>query len=272
MVPSEFKPVPAMFRKGTENEIAPGGMALAESTKIRGGATVKNIAGRSTRKMQMSRFVMGLSAVAGIFLITLLFSKTSRTIGSYGLGAVIVAFAGFVVAIKHLEKFGLEKAKRSKDAERGAEAEEAVGAILDNLPEGNFVIHDFDSGRGNIDHILIGPQGIFTMETKSHTGKVSFDGEKLLRNGRPFEKDFLKQAWAQCYLVREVLAKWGIANPLPEPVILFTRAFVQVRGKARGIEIVSIDYFPKYLDRLPDKISIPEAGRIYNRIRAATRK
>ena len=157
------------------------------------------------------------------------FSKSSKAIGSYGLGISIAAFVIAVAAMKYLEKYGLDKAKRSKDAERGAEAEEAVGAILDNLPEGNFVIHDFDSGKGNIDHILIGPKGIFTLETKSHTGKVSFDGEKLLRNGRPFEKDFLKRAWAQCYLVREILAKWGITTPLPEPVILFTKASIEVR-------------------------------------------
>jgi hypothetical protein len=213
---------------------------------------------------------MGISAVAGIFLITILFSKSSKTIGSFGIGALIVAFAGFVAAIKYLEKYGLEKAKRSKDAERGAEAEEAVGTILENLPEGNFVINDFNSGKGNIDHILIGPKGIFTLETKSHAGKVSFDGEKLLRNGKPFEKDFFKQAWAQCYLVREILAKWGIISPLPEPVILFTNAFIEVRGKAKGIEIIGIKYFPKFLDRIPEKISTPEAGRIYNRIKASS--
>jgi hypothetical protein len=72
-------------------------------------------------------------------------------------------------------------------------------------------------------------------------------------------------------LVREILAKWGITTPLPEPLILFTKAFIEVRGKAKGIEILGINYFPKYLERFPDKISIPEAGRIYNRIKAATR-
>jgi hypothetical protein len=126
-------------------------------------------------------------------------------------------------------------------------------------------------GKGNIDHILICPKGIFTLETKSHTGKVSFDGEMLLRNGRPFEKDFLKQAWAQCYLVREILAKWGITSPLPDPVILFTKAFIEIRGKTKGIEIVGIKYFPKFLERFPEKISTPEAGRIYNRIKAASK-
>ena len=221
--------------------------------------------------MQMSRLFAGIAAMAVVFLITILFSKNSKTIGSYGLGASVFVFVVVFAAIKYLEKNGLEKAKRSKDAERGAEAEEAVGAILDNLPEGNFVIHDFDSGKGNIDHILICSKGIFTLETKSHAGKISFDGEKLLRNGRPLEKDFLKQAWAQCYLVREILAKWGITTPLPEPVILFTNAFIEVRGKAKGIDIIGIKYFSKFLERLPDKIPTPAAGTIYNRINAASK-
>jgi hypothetical protein len=246
-------------------------MSLANSTVNRVGATVKNKAGSSTRKMQKSRFIDGMAVIAGIFLITFLFSQYSKSIGSYGKGTLFVVFVGFVAAIKYLERYGNEKAKRFKDAKRGAEAEEAVGALLDNLPEGNFIIHDFNSGKGNIDHILIGSKGIFTLETKSHAGKVSFDGEKLLRNGKPFEKDFLKQAWAQCYLIRGILANWGITNPLPEPVILFTKAFIEVRGKTKGIEITGIKHFPKYLEQLPGKISTPEAGRIYNRIKAASK-
>ena len=230
---------------------------MSKLTKFQAGATVKNKAGRSTRKMQMSRLLAGIAAMAVVFLITLLFSKNSKTIGSYGLGASVFVFVVVVAAIKYLEKYGLDKAKRSKDAERGAEAEEAVGAILGNLPEGNFVINDFNSGKGNIDHILIGPKGIFTLETKSHTGKVSFDGKKLLRNGRPFEKDFLKQTWAQWYLVREILAKWGITTPLSEPVILFTNAFIEVRGKAKGIDIVGIKYFRNFSNGFPTRYRPP---------------
>lgn len=224
---------------------------MQESTGIRAGATVNNTAGSSTQRMQKSRYIMGL-------------------IASYGLGALAIVSIGVFGAVKYLERFALEKARRGKDAERGAEAEEAVGAILDNLPAGNFIIHDFNSGKGNIDHILMCPKGIFTLETKSHAGKVSFDGKKLLRNGRKFEKDFLNQAWAQCYLVKAILARRGITNLQPEPIILFTKAFVQVRGKATGIHILGINDFPKFLERLPDTISVPEAGRIYDRIKAAS--
>lgn len=235
-------------------------------------ATVKNKAGSSTRKMQKSRFMLGMCAVAGIFLISLLFSKYSKAIAAYGFVASAVVFVGVVIAIKRLEKYGNEKAKRMKDAERGAIAEETVGDILDKLPEGNFIVHDFDSGKGNIDHILISPKGILTIETKSHAGKVSFNGEHLVRNGKPFEKDFLKQARAQCNLVKYILAKWGITTPLPEPVILFTRAFIEARGKAKGIEIISSKYLSSFLERQTDKISVPEAGRIYNRIKAASKE
>ena len=34
------------------------------------------------------------------------------------------------------------------------------------------MIHDASLGHGNVDHILIGPPGVFTIETKSHPGPI----------------------------------------------------------------------------------------------------
>src|SRR5262245_42790688 len=51
----------------------------------------------------------------------------------------------------------------------GATGEEHVGALLGQLSHSGWrVIHDASLGRGNVDHILIGPGGVFTVETKSH--------------------------------------------------------------------------------------------------------
>lgn len=59
---------------------------------------------------------------------------------------------------------------------QGAEGEEVVGRILEGLAaEGWHVIHDVSFGRGNIDHVVVGPGGIFTVETKSHRGKIFLD-------------------------------------------------------------------------------------------------
>src|SRR5437763_6573546 len=59
--------------------------------------------------------------------------------------------------------------------DRGASAEEQVGGLLEGLA-GWRVIHDASMGRGNVDHILIGPTGVFTVETKSHPGPVGVSG------------------------------------------------------------------------------------------------
>ncbi len=57
--------------------------------------------------------------------------------------------------------------------DRGASAEEHVGSLLAQLPADEWrVIHDASFGHGNIDHIAIGPAGVFAIETKSHPGPV----------------------------------------------------------------------------------------------------
>ncbi len=57
--------------------------------------------------------------------------------------------------------------------DRGAKGEEQVGSLLDGLEgKGWHAIHDASLGNGNVDHILIGPAGVFTVETKSNPGPV----------------------------------------------------------------------------------------------------
>jgi len=102
---------------------------------------------------------------------------------------------------------------------------------------------------------------------KSHRGTVTFDNGSLLRDGNPFEKDFVKQAWAECFAVRDILAKWEIKEPLAEPLIVFSNAFIKVRGKANGVAVINLKFLPSYLERFPDRLSTAEAGRVYNRLR-----
>jgi len=221
--------------------------------------------------MATSRLAAALSVLILMWLGIIVFTSNFRNIVSLGLPGTLIVGAGYYFGLKYLEKKANTAIDRAKHAEKGAGAEEKVGDFLASLPEGHFIINDFNSGRGNIDHVLICTKGIFTLETKSQGGEVTFDGEKLLQNGRPYPKDFISQAWAECYVVREILARWGITSPVAEPVILFSNAYVKVRGKAKGVEIISLKYLPKFLDRLQTRLTIPEAGRIYNRIKAASK-
>jgi hypothetical protein len=80
---------------------------------------------------------------------------------------------------------------------------------------------------------------------------VTNDGEKLLADGHPFEKDFIKQAWAQGYIIRDLLAEKGVCILRPQPVIVFTDADVQVKERVGRVQIIGIKDLHAFLEGLP---------------------
>jgi hypothetical protein len=136
--------------------------------------------------------------------------------------------------------------------DRGAQGEEQVGELLNELTGGGWrVIHDASLGRGNIDHILIGPPGVFTIETKSHPGPV--------RVGRVHGAT-LSQAQAQS---GALLRSTGLHA---EPLIVYSRAWVdRPLARRKGVRILPARMLVRYLKRRPGRLGrgeIEEAGEL----------
>lgn len=136
------------------------------------------------------------------------------------------------------EKYAGDKAR---EAERtwiaGGRAEEKVGAELEKLATHGYVFHDVAfPDLGNVDHVVLGEKGFFCVETKSHKGQVSSASGDLLLNGRPTEKDFIKQTWRGCYRLR------GILDADVTPLLLFTDAFVRGRLYVRGVRVLPLEW------------------------------
>lgn len=113
---------------------------------------------------------------------------------------------------------------------KGLRGERAVGRALEALTDPYRVLHDLETGRGNVDHVVIGPTGIFAIETKEWNGRFSSRGGRLLHNGRE-ERQVLRQATAGAAEVRRRLAAAGL-NVWVEAVVVSSRALVQ-NGKLR---------------------------------------
>lgn len=129
---------------------------------------------------------------------------------------------------------------------RGAAGEEAVGAILDEMQATGrwFAVHDVASGRGNVDHILVGPAGVFTVETKSHRGRVD-----------QVDRRMLNRAWAQKKWLEE-------ATGLPaQPLLVFSRAWVERPGRVeRGVRVLPARMLRRNLEERPTRFT-PEQVR-----------
>ena len=217
-------------------------------------------AGRNAREMAKQRYKKFLFYVALLLLIIIVLSSNLVNIAKLGLPAVIILLFIIKLIVERIEKKGLSIKKRAKDADRGAIAEEKVAEGLMNLPEGYQAFHDIAFDGFNIDHVVVGPGGIFLIETKSHSGKVDANGDILLLNGAPPTKNFLNQTWSQTYHLRDFLKKQTAKEWKVKPILCFTRAFVSVRQPVKGIIVVNIRYLVTYPRGVGKVTVIPVQG------------
>ena len=81
--------------------------------------------------------------------------------------------------------------RQSTEAWRiGAEGERLTGKALERLPSSYRVLHDLPmpGSRGNIDHVVAGPTGLFTVETKNYKNGVTIKQGRAFSNGRNLGK------------------------------------------------------------------------------------
>ena len=142
----------------------------------------------------------------------------------------VVAIAFFV----SLDRWALPCIDRF---DRGAKREEDVGGILEGLAERGWLsIHDVFIERGNVDHIVVGPGGIFTIETKSHGGRIRLE---------EIDRRYLKQAYAEAKLIERV------SGLKVKPLLVFSRAYLvgSVPCRREGVEILPARMLAGYFER-----------------------
>lgn len=144
----------------------------------------------------------------------------------------------------------------------GIKGEIAVGQYLERLhADGYQVFHDVQGLNFNLDHVLIGPAGVFTVETKTWTkphadAKVTFDGERLLVAGKAPERDPVVQARAQASWLRTQLRESTGKDFDVRPVIVFPGWFVEANYTVqRKLWVLEPKALPTFLNNEPPSLS-----------------
>jgi hypothetical protein len=180
-------------------------------------------------------FLIGLTVAVGFPALGISYALFSWAgAGILGIG-VLIAVRLFLDYIDGLDK---KAAKKEKRAIRGAQAEEKIGAILEELGESYLVLHDVRSQYGNIDHIVISQHGIYLIETKAHGGRITITGDQLLLNAHAPENNFISQTLSNTYWLREQISRTTNTEAWITPILVFTNAYVET-GTIKGIKIVN---------------------------------
>lgn len=209
------------------------------------GRTAGQYARATVRRLRMRTLAtLGVLAVASALL--------GRTLGLHNT-AFLASEVALLASMFVISRYVLPLVERR---DRGATGEEQVGGLLDPMSDGGWrVIHDASLGRGNVDHILIGPSGIFTIETKSHPGPVRV---ARVHGGT------LSQAQAQRRAIERVT---GVEV---EPLIVFSRAWVdRPMSRRKGVRVLPARMLVRYLDNLPARLSSEEVERAHELVAQA---
>ncbi len=96
------------------------------------------------------------------------------------------------------------------------------------MSQGYQVFHDVQFGNWNIDHVVVGPKGVFAVETKTWrkpgvdsrlAAKVVFDGEALSVPGKWTSRGAIHQARNNAKSLSEWIAKAAAENVPVVPVV-----------------------------------------------------
>lgn len=156
------------------------------------------------------------------------------------LGAIYagIAISFIICAVYRIRRLGAQLRKYRL----GLDCEVAVGQELNTLmADGFYVYHDFPADNFNIDHIVIGPTGVFAVETKGRSkrmtgngrddAKMVFDGKRLLfpqsTEVKPLEQARLQAQWLSNWLNKAAGEQVQVV-----PALVIPGWFVSREGKS----------------------------------------
>ncbi|MGD9956031.1 MAG: nuclease-related domain-containing protein [Candidatus Nanopelagicales bacterium] len=151
----------------------------------------------------------------------------------------------------------------------GADGEETIGAKLEKLTkDGWYVLHSVPVGKrgSDIDHVVIGPGGVFTVNTKKHPGKkVWVSKNSILVNGQ--RTDYLRNSRFEGERATKLLTAGAGFPVFVKPVLIFTTGTLipDVTIKSRPDDVAILDRMdvPRAFKRSTVMLTPKQVAQVY---------
>lgn len=153
----------------------------------------------------------------------------------------------------------------------GAKGERAVGRTLARPPRPWRALHAVPVGTqtADIDHVIIGPAGIFTLNTKHHPGgKVWVGGNTVLVNGA--RTHYVRNARHEAVRAGKLLSKACGTRVVPTPMVVLVGCDLTAKSQPADVVVVHRDHLVATLSRLPRVYTTEEVEALYAWARRST--
>ena len=154
-----------------------------------------------------------------------------------------------------------------QNAKLGRDGEREVGQVLEELrADGYAIFHDIVGNGFNIDHVVVTPNGIFVVETKTYSkplgGIVAFDGHSVALTGQKPNEKIVSQAISNAGWVRKELEKsTGKYFPVT-PVLVFPGWFVEKPYHNNPIWVTNPKWLQWEIPKKPQTLSAEDVDKV----------
>jgi hypothetical protein len=146
----------------------------------------------------------------------------------------------------------------------GALGEVAVGRLLKKMSPHWHVLHAVPVGKddSDIDHVVIGPGGVFTINTKHHRGQsVWIAGRTFMVAGH--KQPYLRNAEHEARRASRLLAA---ATGAPVPVVAVVGAkSLTVKEQPSDVVVLDAAQLVRWLNKRPAVLTAAKAARLLRR-------
>lgn len=173
--------------------------------------------------------------------------------------------------------------KHIKDLGLGRDGEIKVAEILEELkPFGYKVFHDIieKDKKFNIDHVIVGPAGVFTVETKTYSKqsgnpRIYYDGVSIkiegLTKSSKFKNDPIDQAKLQMRWLSNFIYDNAKIKVMVRPVVVFPGWFVVPDNRNAEVLVLNVKILISKLKESEKNLSEEQINLISSHIEVYNR-
>ncbi len=151
--------------------------------------------------------------------------------------------------------------KTIKNIKLGRDGERTVAESLEELKrKGATVFHDIMGKDFNVDHVLVSPQGVFVVETKTYSKprgnpSITSDGDKIMVPGKQPDYKPIQQAIANADWIRKELRELTGKVFQVTPVVVFPGWWVDEKIDGRRIWVLNPKGLASRISKEPISLS-----------------
>ena len=186
-----------------------------------------------------------------LLFVVIIFALTLKVLTTLKVGALeevglLLSIAPLIYFYFYLRKYRIYKG--------GWAGEKQVDKLLiKKLNDEYYLINDlylYDGG-GDIDHIVLGPNGVFVLETKNWSGSISCNGDEWERVGKHnFSSSPSHQVKRNAAKIKNIIDNSPNLRPLDiwvEGIIVFTNNHATLHLNNPTVPILKLSQLPIYI-------------------------